>query len=98
MVHPEKTFKILNNTPDAVMLPTQYVMRTVHYVPFHPCGISPKHLSVGDFSITIALCLARFRLLTLCWSGLDERNVPIVPVLKRNEEKKKKRMRKGLET
>lgn len=94
-------FKTLNNTPDAVMLPTQYVMRTAHSVPFHPCGISPKHrwshLSVGDLSITIALCLARFRLLTSCWSGFDERNVPIAPVLKRKEGERKKKKKRGWE-
>lgn len=79
------------------MLPTRYVMRTVHSVPLRPYGISLKHrlkLAVGDLGIEIALCLARFRLLTLCWSGLDERNVPIVPALKRNEEKEdEKRIR-----
>lgn len=54
---------------------------------------------MGDLSIAIALSLIRFRSVTLCRSGLDERNVPIVTVLKRNEEKEDgKRIRNLVES
>lgn len=94
-----KQFSILMQPGAAVKLPSQSVQRAVNPKLFHPAGVicALRWLYWFECNSSIVTKLLQFRhwrqtlvrlcSVTLCWSWLDERNVPTVSVPKRDVEK-----------